>query len=380
MFRYLFVLGWLFLFLGHSFSQNIHVGLFPNNKLKRVKFANATTSFHLIADSTYIGTIDHFGFFEAIALPSKKVEVIFQGQRYAGFETIKLVAMEFNKSIEFTGIVPVLKSRAFEGDFEISNAANFLKIVNSIDLDTYLEGVVESESGTAQKLEYYKVQSIISRTFALKAWNKHAKDGYNLCNQVHCQAYLHKRNGSNLIDSAVALTKNIILTMNDTLLAPTFFSANCGGQTCNPVQVWNEEIQGLESFKDTFCIYSQQARWTKKISKAEWTQFLLGKYQYPIDDSLSQQCLYQWSSECRTAFLIHPGYGMPMRDIREHFGLKSSFFNVKQSGEEIVLEGKGYGHGVGLCQEGAMRMSKLGYSYLQILGYYFPSYQVKIRD
>jgi stage II sporulation protein D len=61
-----------------------------------------------------------------------------------------------------------------------------------------------------------------------------------------------------------------------------------------------------------------------------------------------------------------------MRDLREQFKLKSSFFDAVVVGEEVILYGKGFGHGVGLCQEGAMQMAKKGYTFDQILGFYYP--------
>ena len=132
-------------------------------------------------------------------------------------------------------------------------------VINLVDLETYLEGVVESEAGTGQKLEYYKVQAIISRTFAMKSKQKHAKEGFDLCNQVHCQAYLHKLNGSPIIDSAIKATRGQVMIQQDSSFAPTYFSANCGGQTCEPNHVWNAYISGLSSFFVKSCFYSRRA-------------------------------------------------------------------------------------------------------------------------
>lgn len=360
-------------------AQPMRIGLFPSQKFTKIKFANATASYHLIADTNYIGVIDHFSFCEINKGMSGTLDVVFSGNKIAGVKLVKIIATKNEKSIELSGINPALKARAFEGDFEIKQVDGRILIVNIVGIETYLEGVVESEAGTGQKLEYYKVQSIISRTFARKAYMKHEADGFNLCNGVHCQAYLHKRNGSAIIDSAVLKTKGIVMLQPDSTFAPTFFSANCGGQTCDPSDVWNDSIVGLNSFKDTFCIYTKQAKWTKQISKSEWRKYLVNKYSFPVDDSVSNQLLGNWSTNSRPAFLYHPGYGIPMRDLREHFELKSSYFSVTSDSLNVTLHGRGYGHGVGLCQEGAMRMAKLNYSYSQILGYYFPKFQLAIR-
>jgi stage II sporulation protein D len=77
---------------------------------------------------------------------------------------------------------------------------------------------------------------------------------------------------------------------------------------------------------------------------------------------------------------LHPIYGIPLRDIREQFKLKSTFFDVEIIGEEVLLHGRGFGHGVGLCQEGAMNMAKKGYTYDQILGFYYPKMKLVDRS
>ena len=80
---------------------------------------------------------------------------------------------------------------------------------------------------------------------------------------------------------------------------------------------------------------------------------------------------FNFKQDNRLAFFIDPKYGIPLRDIREAFQLKSTLFSCAEDGEYVKLTGKGYGHGVGLCQEGAMKMAKSGFTYQQILKYYF---------
>jgi stage II sporulation protein D len=72
------------------------------------------------------------------------------------------------------------------------------------------------------------------------------------------------------------------------------------------------------------------------------------------------------------AFYQSPALGIPLRDLRTEFNLKSTFFSTYPEGMEVMIRGRGFGHGVGLCQEGAMRMAKYGYNYHQIAVYYFP--------
>jgi stage II sporulation protein D len=72
------------------------------------------------------------------------------------------------------------------------------------------------------------------------------------------------------------------------------------------------------------------------------------------------------------AFYVSPALGIPLRDLRMKFHLKSTYFSCHEEGDYVVLEGRGFGHGVGLCQEGAMKMAKYGYTYQQIALFYFP--------
>ena len=86
--------------------------------------------------------------------------------------------------------------------------------------------------------------------------------------------------------------------------------------------------------------------------------------------------IINFKQENRKTFFIHPSFGIPLRDIRSQFGLKSTYFNTEQVGDKILFKGKGFGHGVGLCQEGAMNMIKRGYKYPDVLKYYFTGAKV----
>ena len=70
-------------------------------------------------------------------------------------------------------------------------------------------------------------------------------------------------------------------------------------------------------------------------------------------------------------FYLDPIYKIPLNELRDEFKLKSTFFSAEIIDENILLKGRGFGHGVGLCQEGAINMAKLGYKHEQILNYYF---------
>jgi stage II sporulation protein D len=363
----------LLIFAEHGLSQKINAGLYFEHVVKKINFSSNTGSYMIYCDSSFIGEckLD-----ESILITAQENSMkLSMGDRIILTKKAVFIPNKYQDYFQIKPLIPELKSRVYEGELHIETTKNNnLKIINYIPLNDYLEGVVESEAGVGQTFEYYKVQSIISRTYALKNWQRHEKEGFNLCDQVHCQAYLHKRNAAkNLVDSAVVTTNNKVLIHQDTSYAPTFFHANCGGEISNPEMVWNTSIEGLSSFKDPFCTHTKQATWKKTIPLEKWSSFFSKTYNFPIQDSAHFYWMTNFSQESRLSFFIHPIFGIPLRDIREQFRLKSTFFSVSLIENNIVLSGRGFGHGVGLCQEGAMNMAKQGYRAEDILNYYFPS-------
>jgi stage II sporulation protein D len=245
-----------------------------------------------------------------------------------------------------------------------------------VDIDNYLAGVVESEGGGGQSLEYYRVQGLMSRTYLLKYINKHSKEGFSMCDRVHCQAYHNMMRFTPTIDEAIKTTQGMVMVDPNNNFADSYFHANCGGQTCEPDYVWNNAIPYLKTFVDTFCVFTKQAIWEKSVPRKEWENYLVKEFHFPIYDSLLSSQLYTFKQDQRKAFYIDPTLGIPLRDLRMNFNLKSTFFSTSLVGENVLVIGRGFGHGVGLCQEGAMKMAKYGYNYKQIAEFYFPGLKV----
>jgi stage II sporulation protein D len=371
-----------FIFFSLSFcslvtAQQIRIGLYNSQKISYLKFTPKNGNYFIFSDTNLIYKASAVDIIE-MKINNNLIDVLINGNLVNRSLNLAYISEKNENFLEIKPTKPNLKSRLYEGDFVVGAKNGFLDVINEIDLEHYLEGVVESEAGPGQKTEYYKVQAIISRTYAIKYWNKHQSSGFNLCDGTHCQAYFHKRNQSSLIDTAVKYTRQIILYDSSNQLASTFFHANCGGQTCEPDLFWNQKMEGFSSFKDTFCIHTSQTNWTKKIPLKDWFSFLESKYNFPSWDSLSYSLAVNFEQNERKAFYINPVYGIPLRDLREDFKLKSTFFSCKKEGEFLVLQGKGFGHGVGLCQEGAMGMAKYGYNFEQILSFYYPNRKIGV--
>ncbi len=368
-------------FLSSTFdAQNIRIGIFNKEKIKNFSFEVKNASYSIYADSLFLFSLSS----KNKLLITKKDSLIVlkkENQIIGEFNEIKLIQDSLNSDLT---IIPENfkdKKRNLSGDFKMHLINKELCLINILDMPSYLTSVVLSEAGPNKNEEYYKVQVILSRTYALKHLNKHKEENFDLCDRVHCQAFKKSFNYKYpAILNAVKQTKDLIVVDSVFNLIGAFFHANCGGQTAETNQVWNKKIPYLTSFKDTFCLKTRQSKWTYKIPKFKWENYFKKHFFLSSKESEVMEQLYTFKQPFRKTFFIDPKYGIPLRDIRSYFKLKSTFFDCFDDGDYITLKGKGFGHGVGLCQEGAMEMARNNFTYDEIIRYYFPSTKIMKRQ
>lgn len=269
---------------------------------------------------------------------------------------------------------PAIKTfRVYDGSLKIIGNNGALKLINKVPMEQYVDDVLRAEVGKDHPLELYKVQAVVSRTYVLDNLNKHKNEYFNLCDQVHCQVYAGKYKPNNLIDSAVALTRGQIITYQGKPITAAFY-ANCGGQTVNSEDVWNHALPYLRSVTDTFCTKSPGAYWEKCIKLNDWSNYIEKK----LGVSLKQTdtLFFNFNPTTRTIYYMDKQKKLPLKEMRTDLGLRSTYFSVYRVGNDIVLCGKGYGHGVGMCQEGASNMAKRGFTYSDIINYYYKSVDI----
>ncbi|HEY6161914.1 MAG TPA: SpoIID/LytB domain-containing protein [Bacteroidia bacterium] len=265
--------------------------------------------------------------------------------------------------------IPDKPARVYDDGLEFAPVAGFLRVLNLVDIEHYTQGVIQAEVGKMNPLEFNKVKAIIIRTYSLSNLRKHEPENYHLCDQTHCQVYRGKSYVENIIN-ATTQTQGLVLVDTSVALVNAAFFSNCGGQTCNSEDVWIRSLPYLRSVKDTFCCRSLDAVWEKKIPKKDWLNYFEKKYKLNTSDSTVTNQLLSFSQDSgKIYFMQQPA--VPLKVLRDDWKLKSTFFSVEQSGEFVLLKGRGFGHGVGLCQEGAMRMAKLGYTSQQIIDFYY---------
>ncbi len=275
-------------------------------------------------------------------------------------------------------------ARSYAGALQIYVEENVLGVINLAPLADYLAGILAAEMPQAE-LPALQAQAVVSRTYMLKNWQRHSKDGYQFCDLTHCQTYKGMAGVTPTIRQAVTSTTDEILTFDDQPIA-AYYSSTCGGTTADDAGVWAnaEEKPYLKSIADgSFCSSSPHYRWRTRFSADSLHQI----WQRRLGDSIASIAVTKKGSDGRVRELALMGNSLHLitgEDFRavtcRAFGwntLKSTAFDLRFEKNYYVFNGRGLGHGLGLCQYGAMSMARQGYSYREILRHYFPGTEIE---
>ncbi|MCM1531000.1 MAG: SpoIID/LytB domain-containing protein [Bacteroides sp.] len=266
------------------------------------------------------------------------------------------------------------QKRFYDDHLDVSVDKMVLFFINHVDLENYVAGVVQSEvRSISDQTDFYKVQAIISRTYAMGNLRRHNEEGFDLCDNVHCQVYKCRNNTPIILTATVQSAGKVIVDGKDNLITASFYS-NSGGQTANSEDVWNAPVSYLRSVPDTFSLGMKNAVWEKVMPRSEWLSFLNRKYGYDIHNSVMKDSALHFQQPVRK---VNFAGGIPLKNIRRDMQLRSTFFSVDTKGNDVILSGRGYGHGVGLSQEGVVRMIDLGYSVREAVEHYYTGVTIK---
>jgi stage II sporulation protein D len=345
----------------------VKVRLFTNNSIDLINISFDLGTYNLYGgDTTLIAA--EVGNDKSVELTpkGKLVHVAIDGYEYGNYSHVTFSATD-------TACILCLnprnvKQRTYEGNLIVSVGKNGkLFIINDVEFETYIAGVVQSEIYDTQS-DIFRVQAIISRTWAMKNIHKHKNEGYNFCDQVHCQAYLNRCVRPDIMLGTMQSSGMTIVDANDKLIETPFHS-NSGGQTANSEDVWREAVPYLRSVPDTFSYHMRQSEWVKVVDESKWLNYFANKHKLDITNDSIRNELLTFSQSQRKVRLC----GVPLTRIRTDFQLKSTFFSVlyDSTAHRVTLSGHGFGHGVGLSQEGTIRMVGLGIAYDSIIHHYY---------
>jgi len=358
-------------------TDNIMVRIYAHLKVvSNQVFINSGT-YRVIADGNFVsessGELNY-----KLIYKNDSVELVSGEKKIGIYKYIKFIADNNNPlaELKIKLINPDRKPRIYPQNMIFSTFEGNLKIINDVEVDRYVAGVTEAEAGSRSNQEFYKVQAVLARTFALAHINKHVLEGFSLCDQVHCQVYYGKpKDGS--IATAVEATKGQVVVDESLNLIIAAFHSNSGGQTANSEDVWGAKTTYLRSVTDSFSVKMPNSNWQRKMLTEDWLTYLRLKHGYPTNDPLARDIALNFKQEERKTNLEASNVKVPLKLVRQDLQLKSTFFSIKPlNNDSVLFVGRGYGHGLGMCQEGAMRMSKQGYAYEQILHFYYKNIQI----
>lgn len=347
----------------------MRIGLLREHTVKHALVMSAKGNCTVYADGERKGEIQANDGLRIEVVPgglsAKSLSLVITAKR-----RIEVVPRSSGSGFRMRSLDHKLAERSYVGGLEVSLVGGAMGFVNTTPIEEYTAGVVLAEAGKAHNVEYYKLQSVSCRTYALSNQRKHLPEGFELCDGVHCQVY-HGRNTNDSIRQAVGSTIALVLVDANIKLIHATFHSNCGGETMNAEDLWSKSEPYLRATQDTFCLRSPHATWEKTLTRTEWLDYLQRRYSLPTSGNPQLGAVLNYEPHCRDLYLGNTWPLIPLKHVREDLDLRSTYFNVRTEGDRVVLNGRGFGHGVGLCQEGSMRMAKSGHSYTDILHHYY---------
>lgn len=289
--------------------------------------------------------------------------------------------------------------RAYRGNLLIKNNLKALTLINILSVEEYLYGVLPSEIYPISNEEALKAQAVAARTLIFRNTNRHAKDGFDFCADVHCQAYNGIFSENTSTSSAVDKTRGEILIYKNKPIE-TLYHSNCGGCLRKDAFGNNDYLVTKIDYKDSSLnsIFDNQEQWFTSSPATFCSKGNLGNFRWQrIYDAEDFALIFGFSlKDLKDIIFLETGDGYHYKNIdvisknkkinlngdlkiRNYFDkLRSSAFKleVKLSKEGnpqiLIFWGAGFGHGSGLCQEGAIAMAAQGYEYKEILKHYYP--------
>ncbi|MBN1493324.1 MAG: SpoIID/LytB domain-containing protein [Candidatus Omnitrophica bacterium] len=269
-----------------------------------------------------------------------------------------------------------IKGRTYSGAIDIVKSNGQFLVINEVDLETYVKGVLPSEMFAKWPKEALKAQAVVSRTYAVFSAIERKYDDVHVSDTVSSQVYSGMSARTAETDAAVDETRGQILTYEEEIF-PAFFHSTCGGHTTFAEFVWRVTPHPcLTSVYCPFCWESKYYTWTTTITLDEMEKKLNEKgiitgdllaFKKASVDTAGRIIEFEIESDKQ----IVTANANDIRVLIFPDIMKSTFFTMDASSEHLMFQGRGWGHGVGMCQWGAQRMAADGYDYKVIVRFYY---------
>jgi len=297
-----------------------------------------------------------------------------------------------------------IDGRAYRGEFLVfASGGGRITVVNVIDLESYLRGVLPAEigGGGVDRIEAVKAQGVAARSYTLANLNRWRARGFDLLPTVEDQVYNGFSGERPDTDEALRLTSGIV-ALFDGRPIEAYYSSTCGGITAAPDEVWGRPSRPyLRATRDSrrkgesaFCSASPYHRWTETWDGDAMERILKST----LPSVLGEKNPERWG-RLRDLKIAKRSKSLRVEELEIVFerksltiggdkirwivrrpagdGLRSALLTsvhvTKRKGRigKVSIDGAGFGHGVGLCQMGALGMAKAGYDFKQIIRFYY---------
>lgn len=362
------VLGMLMVVQVLATAQPVKVGLLQDHLVQKAVVYCSSGTYLLKLDGQDRVTLGE-GDILYLTLEDGQIRVLDSERDFGSAGEVYVRALTMDASFRIRSLEPEVESRIYDEDLRVLPEDRFLTLINQVDMDKYLAGVVESEAGPNAHKEFYKAQAILCRTYAMKLLDRHISEGFSLCDGTHCQAFKGKSVYNPEILEAVLETTGMVVADYNFRLITAAYHSNSGGQTQRASDVWISDTDYLQSVVDPYSLHQPNAKWRDTISFREWKSYLMENGMTSVE-KIPEEIIYVEQMRRKKYFILDRD-SLRMTKIREDWGFRSSFFDMFPEGDSILVWGKGYGHGIGMSQEGAMKMARDGFSHEDILRFYY---------
>ena len=259
---------------------------------------------------------------------------------------------------------------------------NLFYVVNVLDIQDYLKGVVPSEMPSRWNAEALKAQAVAARSYVMKQVEKNIDKNYDVVDTVTNQVYLDKSelmtawkesytDNINKIKLAVLSTKGEYISYDGKVAEALFFSTS-PGVTENSEDIFSSSVPYLRSVDSTWDEESPVYTTNKTFTLEEFYNLLNLDY----SDDLNIEIL-ETTHTGRIKKIKINNKEFTGSEICNKLKLRSTYFEIIKEDKKIIIKNKGYGHGVGMSQYGANGMAKEGYTYEDILKHYYTGVEIK---
>ncbi len=328
------------------------------------------------------------------------------------------------------GVVKI-GDRLYRGGVEfIPNSSSKLTVINFVGINDYIAAVVGKEMSPSWPIEALKAQAVCARSYFISVWNKHSSLGFNVCNLQDCQTYLGISGEDEITVRAAMETKDQVLTYNGKV-ASTLYSSSNGGSSAYSKYVWGNDIPYLQAVLDIYenPMETSYSPWTVTLTNSQIQDKLAaaGKNIGNVYDMKVTGADEYGRTYKVTIYGTNGTYDLVNDRTRSFFGLRSQKYTITSSNTPVsavyasgnsgskqlssfstigsggisssganiyvtgssgtktytasanqsvapgtyILNGAGWGHGIGMSQWGAKAMADKGFNYKEILSFYY---------